>query len=354
VPLLATGLLIADDLERSLEICDSALSSSADVPAGAARELLTSARASVLYEQGRLTEAEATLTELVDGDAIMGRYSGSALATLARCHIEQGRPGQADTILSGLEDSGRRDSVLRALVLDARAQLRLAQHRPQEALEDAMHAGAVLGEQLSDASPGAAPWRSSAALAHLALGAPERARELVEDELERARRIGVTRIVIRDLRILGLALDRERGGLERLAEAVALGASHPTRLEYVRALIDYGAALRRANRRRDARDPLRLGLDLSHRGGASVLASRARAELIAAGGRPRRAALMGIDSLTTSQRRVANLAAAGLTTRQIAAALFVTPKTVEFHLRNIYAKLGVGTREELAQQLSRS
>lgn len=355
VPLLATGLLIADDLERSLEICDSALGSGTDVPAGAARELLSTARASVLYEQGRVTEAEAALTTLFDGDPIEGGYSDLALATLARCHTEQGRLEQADTILAGLEASGRRDSVLRALVLDARAQLRLAQHRPQEALEDAMHAGAVLGEQqLSDASPGAAPWRSSAALAHLALGEPERARELVEDELERARSIGVTRIVIRDLRILGLALERERGGIERLAEAVALGGAHPSRLEYVRALIDYGAALRRANRRRDARDPLRLGLDLSHRGGASVLESRARAELIAAGGRPRRAALIGIDSLTTSQRRVANLAAAGLTTRQIAAALFVTPKTVEFHLRNIYSKLGVGTREELAQALSRS
>ena len=350
-PLLATGLLIADDLERSLEITDAVLDLGSNASPRVAHELLTAARACALYEQGRVTEAEAYVAEVLDG-AMAGGHSHGALAALARCHVERGRLEQAEAILASLECSGRRDSVLRAVVLDARAQLRLAQHRPQDALQDAMHAAAVLGEELADASPGATAWRSTAALAHLALGEPDRARELVEDELERAQNSGVTRIVIRDLRILGLALGRERNGIERLAEAVALGGSQPSRLEYVRALIDYGAALRRANRRREARDPLRLGLDLSHRGGASVLESRARTELIAAGARPRRAALVGADALTPSQRRVAKLAAGGLTTRQISAALFVTPKTVEFHLRNIYSKLGVATREELAKQLS--
>ena len=159
---------------------------------------------------------------------------------------------------------------------------------------------------------------------------------------------------MRDLRVLGLALGWRQGGLEQLAEVVAMGGSHPARLEYVRALIDYGAALRRAGRRGDAREPLRLALDLSHRAGAGVLETHARAELIAAGARPRRAVLSGLDSLTTSQRRVAELAADGLTTRQIAGALFVTPKTVEFHLRHIYSKLDVSSREELTRNLSES
>ena len=66
---------------------------------------------------------------------------------------------------------------------------------------------------------------------------------------------------------------------------------------------------------------------------------------------PRRAVRTGIDSLTPSELRVAELAAKGLTTRQIAEALFVTPKTVEFHLRHIYQKLDVGTRAALAEVL---
>ena len=352
VPLLTTGLVIADDLERALEICDAALHSGGDESIQSAHAMLVCARSWALYEQGRVDEARAGADGTLEGAPSRGDLpSPSALALLARCSIEEGRLAQAESLVAAIEGHGSRDPVRWAWVLDVRAQLRLAQHRAQEALQDAMHAGAVLEEQLPDASPGSIAWRSSAALAHLALGEPRQARALVERELEHARSIGVTRIVIRDLRILGLALAGKPGGIEALAEAVALGRSHPSRLEHVRALIDYGAALRRANRRAEAREPLRLGLDLSHRGRAVLLESRARSELIAAGARPRRPTLIGVDSLTTSQRRVAELAAAGLTNRQIAGTLFVTPKTVEFHLRHIYSKLNVTSRDQLATEL---
>jgi DNA-binding CsgD family transcriptional regulator len=304
-----------------------------------------------LYEQGRLTEAQAAASAALDSATDDGGYAQGARAVLARCHIEQGDLVGAESVIATIGRHGSRDSLLRALALDVRAGLRLAQHRPQEALQDALHAGALLEEQVSEASPGSVAWRSTAALAYLALGQPQQARRLVEQELEESRSAGMTRTVIRDLRILGLTLGGERVGLGRLAEAVAVGHSHPDRLEHVRALIDYGAALRRSGRRVEARDPLRKGLDLSHRGGAGMLESRARVELVAAGARPRRASLSGVDSLTTSQRRVAELAAGGLTTRQIAGALFVSPKTVEFHLRHIYSKLGVSSREELTREL---
>jgi DNA-binding CsgD family transcriptional regulator len=145
---------------------------------------------------------------------------------------------------------------------------------------------------------------------------------------------------------------RGREGIELLTQAVKLGETVPPRLEQMRALIELGAALRRANRRADAREPLRRGLDLSHRSGAGVLAARARTELLATGARPRRLAQTGVESLTVSQRRVAELAARGLTTRQVAEALFVTPKTVEFHLRQTYLKLGLSSRAELTAALS--
>ena len=109
-----------------------------------------------------------------------------------------------------------------------------------------------------------------------------------------------------------------------------------------------GSALRRARRPTDARDPLRRGFEAASRCGAQPLAEYARAELYAAGGRPRRKALTGPDSLTPSERRIAGLAAGGASNREIAQTLYVTPKTIEVHLTSIYRKLGISRRAELS------
>jgi DNA-binding NarL/FixJ family response regulator len=82
------------------------------------------------------------------------------------------------------------------------------------------------------------------------------------------------------------------------------------------------------------------------------LADRARAELAAAGGRPRASALKGVAALTASERRVADLAAEGQTNKDIAQLLYVTPKTVEVHLSNTYRKLGIRSRRELVEALA--
>ena len=124
-------------------------------------------------------------------------------------------------------------------------------------------------------------------------------------------------------------------------------AASGARLEHARALVELGAALRRANQRAAAREPLRTGLDLAHRCGAVRLAERARAELLTAGAKPRRAVLTGLEALTASERRVAELAAAGMSNPEIAQALFVTLSTVEGHLRHVYRKLSIGSRGQL-------
>jgi DNA-binding CsgD family transcriptional regulator len=87
--------------------------------------------------------------------------------------------------------------------------------------------------------------------------------------------------------------------------------------------------------------------------GAARLADTARQELRAAGARPRRAAYTGADALTPSERRVAELAADGLTTPEIAQALFVTPKTIQTHLTHSYRKLEISSRRELPAALGR-
>jgi DNA-binding CsgD family transcriptional regulator len=165
--------------------------------------------------------------------------------------------------------------------------------------------------------------------------------------LSDARSWGTPRAIGMALRTAGLAEGGERG-LELLEEAAAVLEPSPARLEHARALVDLGAALRRANRRAAARDPLRRALDLADVCGAGPLAERARQELRAAGGRPRRPRVSGVDSLTASERRIAGLATDGLSTPEIAQALFITKKTVETHLGNVYRKLDIHSRAELA------
>jgi DNA-binding CsgD family transcriptional regulator len=123
------------------------------------------------------------------------------------------------------------------------------------------------------------------------------------------------------------------------------------RLTYISALLALGAALRRANQRAAARDPLGQAFKLSHRLGATALALQAQTELAITGSRRRSDSLWGPGALTPSERRVAELAIEGLTTREMAESLFVTPKTVEFHLRHIYQKLGVNSRDKLSGAL---
>jgi DNA-binding CsgD family transcriptional regulator len=136
-----------------------------------------------------------------------------------------------------------------------------------------------------------------------------------------------------------------------LERAATILAPSPMRLEHVRALCDLGVALRRAANRREARDPLRHALDLADRGGLVRLARRAREELTAAGARPRRAALSGPEALTAGEHRVAALAAAGHTNREIAQQLFVTQRTVETHLSHAFQKLDIHARDRLAAAL---
>jgi DNA-binding CsgD family transcriptional regulator len=152
------------------------------------------------------------------------------------------------------------------------------------------------------------------------------------------------------LRAAGLTEGGERG-IELLHESVEVLDGSPARLELARSLADFGAALRRRGSRADARVPLRRALDLADACGARPLADRARQELRAAGGRPRRPRLSGVRSLTASERRIAGMAAEGLTNPEIAQSLFVTRKTVEAHLGSVYRKLGIRSRTQLAAAL---
>jgi ATP/maltotriose-dependent transcriptional regulator MalT len=147
-------------------------------------------------------------------------------------------------------------------------------------------------------------------------------------------------------RVLG-GLSPGGAALEALEQAVGHLEESQAALERARGLVDYGAALRRSGRRQAAREPLRRGLDLAQRCDANVLATRALAEVRLTGARPRRSALDGPDALTEREREVAALAAKGLSNREIAKTLVVTVKTVEWHLRHAFRKLGIDSRAKL-------
>ena len=231
----------------------------------------------------------------------------------------------------------------------ARGRLHAAAGDHAAAVEDLLEAGQI-AEQWGVRNPALMSWRSDAALSLAALGDHRAASRLCAAETELARQWGAGRSLGIALHATAVAQGGGRG-IELLTEAVEVLRRSPAPLPLARALLDLGAAYRRAGSRTTAREFLRESLDLAHAVGGLALASRAREELVAAGGRPRRDAIRGRDALTPSELRVAQLAAGGQTNRQIAQYLFVTQRTVESHLTSVYGKLGISSRPDLPAAL---
>jgi DNA-binding CsgD family transcriptional regulator len=304
-------------------------------------------RCMLLARQGELADAEADARSCAEVSLPHGWFSVAPpmLGYVLDVLIARGELADAQRLLadSGMaERDATGDTVFHPMV-HARARLRAARGDVEGGRADL----AVLARRRDR-------WNTYMPLVPAVLVAPELAGEPAE-ERERAERMlrdahgwGTPRAIGMALRAIGL-LD---GDVEQLREAVEVLERSPARLEHAAALADYGATLRRANHRADAREPLRLALDLAEACGARPLAERARHELRAAGGRPRRPRTSGADALTASERRTAAMAAEGLSNPEIAQALFVTKKTVEAHLGNAYRKLGIRSRTELAQALS--
>jgi len=301
---------------------------------------------------GNLADADADArVALETGRRPPGIHAAVALAVLLETLAEQGELDAAEAANERYRLAEQFPTMLQgAWLLAARGRLRLAELQPAAALDDLLAAGGLLS-RLHSPSPTNAPWRSDAALAQLALGAQAEAQALAAEEMALAETFGAPRTLGIALRAAGLAQHGPRG-IELLRQAADVLEVSAARLEHARAMTDLGAALRRAGRRAESREILRPALDLSHRCGAHALTERARTELIAAGGRPRRLVLTGLDSLTPSERRVAQLAATGLPNRDIAQHLFITTRTVEGHLTHAYQKLDITSRDQLTAALT--
>jgi DNA-binding CsgD family transcriptional regulator len=277
----------------------------------------------------------------------------AVLSALTDVHIERGTLEQAVALLREAWPAGELPltlSVCQALASRGRLALRMGD--PSAALNDLEEAGRR-SLAIGYVNPMALMWRSYAALAAARLDQHDRAEELIEEELEIACRFGAPEPIGEALRVR--ALLAPSGEMVELArEAVDVLAGSELRVAHARGLIDLGAALRRGGHRRDAREPLREGLDLANRCGSVVETDRAMDELRATGARPRRPAVSGVDSLSAQERRIAAMAANGQSNREIAEALFLTRRTVEMHLTGAYRKLDVSGRADLPAVLSRA
>jgi DNA-binding CsgD family transcriptional regulator len=142
------------------------------------------------------------------------------------------------------------------------------------------------------------------------------------------------------------------GGLYR--EAIDRLGRTRLRPEVARARLLYGEWLRRENRRVDARAELRAALDQLTSIGMEAFAERARRELVATGDKVRRRTVETRDELTPQERQIAQLAREGLSNPEIGARLFLSPRTVEWHLRKVFSKLAIHSRRELTNALPSS
>jgi DNA-binding CsgD family transcriptional regulator len=343
------ALLYAHELVAARTVADDCIRDSRRRGSLRAYSLGLMLRTRAAHWLGDLADAEADARAFVEG---MPEAVGLGPAFLTDVLIEQGQLDEAARALA-LGERAHLEvewSFFYPMLLQSRGLYAAAQGRLEAACEHLLASGRAISEW-GVRTPGPMQWRAHAAANLAALGETAEARALVEAELDSCRRFGSPPALGVALRAAGLVAGGS-GGIEALGEATTVLARTEARLEHARALVDLGAALRRAKLISEAREPLREGLAIARTCGAVPLAERAYEELRATGARPRKIVRGGADALTASERRVARMAADGMANKEIAQALFVTVRTVEAHLHHAYQKLEISSRAELADALT--
>lgn len=311
-------------------------------------------RAYARYLIGDLAGAEADAVEGLELLPESGLVSQPfPLVARALVAVERGEP--APEVEQGLELQVAREGSAQMATVNyaslASAQLALSRSDFELALNRFLETGRR-AKLTGWTGPAAMGWRSGAAQALRALKRTEEALETVDEELELARSYEAPGPLGIALRTKATLIVGEEG-IELARRAAATLEGSEARLEHAKALVELGAQLRRSGASADCREPLREGLDLAHRCGSLISVERAMEELRASGARPRRPALRGVEALSPQERQTTQLAAEGLSNREIAEAMFLTRRTVEMHLSGAYRKLEIRSREELSDALGR-
>lgn len=350
-PFLAalTAFGLAEDQEEAGAVFDRALQHARVRGATTAFTYVCGAAAIGAWISGDLRRCEQMAREALEPDFPASYAHPMLLAYLALALMEQ---GDMDGAARALDDSGIDQGLPTASqsihAAYACGRLLHLQGRPQAALEVLRCQGDPAQAENHLPHP---PWRLEAASCCIDLGDTTQAALLVQQHAVHAERWGTSAALGATRRLEALTVDGP-ARLAGLAAADAVLAGSPARLERARCQLDLGVAHRAAGHLPEARDALRAAYDGAGDCGSAVLAEQARSALLAAGARPRRQRLTGLQALTASERRVCDLAAGGLTNAQIAQRLFVTRSTVEKHLSHAYDKLGVTSRAGLSGLLS--
>jgi ATP/maltotriose-dependent transcriptional regulator MalT len=307
--------------------------------------------ADLAWRMGRLRTAEALAYQAQDLGSALGDLLGPLMAAPALAKIEalRGDEEASRSQLRVVEEPARALPILslQVFVEHAAGLLPLTMGRPAEAVGRFRAAGRVATEHGFD-SPGFAPWQADLAEALARSGAADEAADEAESLMATAERCGLVAAEAAAWRVRGmLATEREAEGcFERALELHRRHGASP--FEEARTLLCYGERLRRARRRSDARPPLRLAAELFDELPAPVWGDRARVELAATGETRSRPADAGRTGLTSQELQVAHLLAQeGVTVRDAATKLFLSPKTVEVHLTRVYRKLAISDRAAL-------
>jgi DNA-binding CsgD family transcriptional regulator len=341
----ATLLAFADDFTGADELANTATAAARAAGSVLAERNLQLARAISFLHSGRLEEAAKCCDELLvaEGDPTRFNRAGAA-AILGRVMEERGLVEDATRVVADALDWAPNE-LAQLILLEDKARLCVERDALAEGLE-AVHEAEHLARSLGIRNPAIVAWEPVAVICYALTGDLRRAHQLADESVEVATRFGAPRPRSMALRAKARVVGSP-GDLGYLELAHDVTTSSPAALERAKVLIEYGQALHRTGRDQAARALLRHGVDLADRLGATRWSDAGLAALVAAGGRPRRARMTGVEALTPAERRVASLASSGSTNREIAEELVVTIKTVEWHLRKAFVKLGVSSREQL-------
>lgn len=312
---VALGVLVFADL-RTGKLRDAA---------GAAGEAVDLVRA--LGQQGELSDALARLAWV---EAMLGREEE------CRRHAAEGMK-----LFAGIDYDGPTSGPALGL-------LELGLGRPSEAVEAFEFTKRGRGERMRADAMAPRPVLVNLIEAYVRAGRPDDARGDLTELTRQAEACGLPFAQAAAARTRGIV----EGAEQHFLAALAWHERQPNTFERGRTLLCYGELLRREKRRADARSRLRAALADFEESGAATWAERARSELRATGERARRRVDDTRDKLTPQELQVAGLVAEGLTNREIAARLFLSPKTIETHIRHAFQKLGVRSRTELAVAVS--
>jgi DNA-binding CsgD family transcriptional regulator len=335
----------SDDLKLAESVCTAALDDARRRGSVIAAAHALYARSWPRYWMGLLSESIADAEAAVR--AWRGPWGGDLPAAcywLSRGLAERSDLKGAAAVLEIQEDERWLGSGVFIFLLSGRGRIAFLNGNLDQALN--LLTICLTVSRSMGVNPSVLAVRSDVALVASRLGRKEEARELVYEELDIARQYGAPRAIANALFAAARIEGRHRD-IDLLEEALVTLEESPARLERARVLVELGASLRRHGFRKEARKPLREGAELARHCGALVIEREAIRELEVAGGRPHRLGMTGIDALSPSERRVAEMVVGGLTNREIAQALFVSVKAVEWHLSNTYRKLGVSSRKDV-------